>query len=61
MVSVGKYLACIVFVFLVVFLILVFFASSFLDLFMKWTLGITGLLTAGAVVYIIVNFNRRRR
>ncbi len=61
MVSVGKWLAYIVFTFLIVFLVLVFFASNFLDQFIKWTLGLIGLITAGAVVYIIVNFNRKRR
>jgi len=61
MVSVGKWLAYIVFAFLIVFLVLVFFASEFLDQFIKWTLGLIGLITAGAVVYIIVNLNKRRR
>ena len=61
MVNVGKWLAVIVLAFLAVFLILVFFASQFLQQFMTYSLSIVGVITAGTVVYIIINFNRRKR
>ncbi len=61
--NVGKWLALviIIFLFLIGFMVILFSRPDFLQQFINWSLGIVALITAGTVVYIIINFARRRR
>ena len=54
MVSVGKYLACVMICALLLFFPVAAFLPQFIDKFTTYALGILGIVTAGVVVYIVV-------
>ena len=61
MVSIGKYLMYFLVALIITFVLIIFTKPEFLTQFTDYTIKIVGLITAGVVVYIVINNNRRRR
>ena len=55
MTSIGKYLAYVIIVFAVSFMVLAFAKPDFLDKFMEWTKTVLFIVVGGGVAYITIN------